>query len=55
MANARHIEWLLEGAEVWNARRERQDFTPDFEGADIRLNVARIGLRVMACYAVYKC
>jgi len=31
-----HIEWLLEGVDSWNARREREAFTPDFEGAKIR-------------------
>ena len=35
MANQQHIEWLLEGVEAWNARREREDFKPDFVGADI--------------------
>ena len=34
MANPQHIEWLLEGVEAWNARRERDDFVPDFEGVD---------------------
>jgi hypothetical protein len=32
MANQQHIEWLLEGVEAWNARREREDFVPDFDG-----------------------
>ncbi len=35
MAKDEHIEWLLEGAEKWNARRNNQDFTPDFEGEDL--------------------
>ena len=35
MANSEHIEWLLEGVEAWNRRREQEDFRPDFEGADI--------------------
>ena len=35
MANLEHIEWLLEGVEAWNRRREQEDFRPDFEGADI--------------------
>jgi len=30
MANPQHIEWLKEGKEAWNARRERDDFVPDF-------------------------
>ena len=36
MANPQHIEWLLEGVQAWNARRERKDFGPDFSGADLR-------------------
>lgn len=35
MANPEHIEWLLEGVDAWNARREKDDFVPDFEGADL--------------------
>ena len=35
MANTEHITWLLEGVESWNARREQQDFAPDFGGANI--------------------
>ena len=35
MANGKHVKWLLEGAESWNARREKEDFTPDFEGEDL--------------------
>ena len=35
MANQKHIEWLLEGVDAWNARREREDFQPDFAGVDI--------------------
>ncbi len=34
MANEQHIKWILEGVDKWNSRREREDFTPDFEGAD---------------------
>ena len=30
MANSQHIAWLQEGVEEWNARRQREDFTPDF-------------------------
>ena len=30
MANPEHIAWLQEGVEEWNARRQREDFTPDF-------------------------
>ena len=35
MADPQHIKWLLEGVEAWNARREREDFKPDFVEADI--------------------
>ncbi|MDE2914919.1 MAG: pentapeptide repeat-containing protein [Paracoccaceae bacterium] len=35
MANRQHVEWLLEGAKNWNARREQADFIPDFEGEDL--------------------
>lgn len=35
MANPQHIKWLLEGVDKWNARREREVFVPDFEGADM--------------------
>ena len=35
MANHKHIEWLLEGVEAWNARREREPFSPDLVDADI--------------------
>jgi len=35
MANKKHIEWLLEGAEKWNARREKRKFAPDSGDADL--------------------
>lgn len=35
MANQQHIDWLLEGVEAWNARRERDNFSPDFEDANL--------------------
>ena len=31
MANQEHIQWLLEGVEAWNNRRERDEFSPDLE------------------------
>ena len=34
MATQKHIEWLLEGVNAWNERREQENFQPDFEGAD---------------------
>ena len=35
MANPKHIEWLAEGVKSWNTRRERYDFRPDFDRANI--------------------
>lgn len=35
MADERHIRWLLEGRDAWNARRRKEWFTPDFSGADL--------------------
>ena len=35
MFDSNHIKWLLEGVENWNARREQEDFVPDFSGFDI--------------------
>ena len=43
MANPEHIKWLLEGVERWNARREQQDFDPDFAGANIYEEFQRVG------------
>ncbi|OLS51180.1 pentapeptide repeat-containing protein [Rhodovulum sulfidophilum] len=36
MGNPQHLDWLLEGVEAWNARREREAFVPDLSGMDIR-------------------
>ena len=36
MADPKHIQWLLEGVEKWNARRINTPFTPDLSGADLR-------------------
>ena len=33
MANQQHVDWLLEGVEAWNARRQSHNFTPDLSGA----------------------
>ena len=38
MGNAEHLEWLHEGAEAWNAKRESRGFTPDFSDEDLHLN-----------------
>ena len=35
MANIEHLNWLLEGAEKWNARREQYYFEPDLENANL--------------------
>ncbi len=32
MADTEHIRWLLEGAELWNKRRQDHTFTPDLSG-----------------------
>ena len=33
MANQQHIDWLKEGVEAWNTRRERYTFSPDLSHA----------------------
>ena len=35
MANQKHVEWLLEGVDAWNRRREKELFVPDLQGARI--------------------
>ena len=35
MANSQHIEWLRQGVDEWNKRRNNEDFVPDLEGANI--------------------
>ncbi|WP_233354595.1 pentapeptide repeat-containing protein [Woodsholea maritima] len=35
MANPEHLAWLQEGVEAWNARREREPFTPDLSRANL--------------------
>ncbi|MCY4417087.1 MAG: pentapeptide repeat-containing protein [Chloroflexi bacterium] len=35
MADAQHVEWLLQGAEAWNRRRESAPFKPFLMNADI--------------------
>ena len=34
MADETHIEWLLEGVDAWNARREAHEFQPELAFAD---------------------
>ena len=36
MGNPQHLDWLLEGVEVWNARRGEDNFEPDLSNFDIR-------------------
>ncbi|MCV2880706.1 pentapeptide repeat-containing protein [Actibacterium sp. XHP0104] len=45
MGNPQHLEWLLEGVEAWNARREWEDFEPDLSGFDIRGAYYEAGIR----------
>ena len=35
MANSEHVQWLLEGVDIWNAKRKQHPFTPDLGNADI--------------------
>ena len=44
MANPEHVQWLLEGADSWNARRNRQDFEPDLAGVNIHEEFRKAGL-----------
>lgn len=44
MANQQHINWLLEGVETWNARRERDGFRHDFNGADLQKALKDAGM-----------
>ena len=43
MANDEHVKWLLEGAEKWNARRDKLEFTPDFQGANLYESFEKAG------------
>ena len=36
MANQQHIEWLFEGVDKWNARREKENFQPDLSDTNVR-------------------
>ena len=49
MANQEHIQWLQEGVEAWNARREVSMFTPDLShavlGAEDPLSIIGKGSR----------
>ena len=35
MANAEHLDWLLEGVDSWNARRRREPFDPKLDAEDV--------------------
>lgn len=43
MANSKHIQWLLQGARNWNKRRQRRNFVPDFENAELFEEFRRAG------------
>ena len=47
MADAQHIQWLLEGVEAWNARREAggdlHEVIPDFSGVNLRAEFENAG------------
>ena len=43
MANPKHIQWLLEGVEKWNARREARHFVPDLSGENIPVAFYKVG------------
>ena len=42
MANPQHVEWLREGVESWNRRRENTPFTPDLSGVNFQDLFTRI-------------
>lgn len=44
MPNRKHLQWLLEGTDSWNARRERQDFAPDLAGVNVYEECRKAGL-----------
>ena len=44
MANPEHIEWLLEGAEKWNAKRFQQNWVADLSEYDIYMKFQQAGL-----------
>ncbi len=43
MAEELHIQWLLEGVDSWNDRRERHPFSPRLAGADLHLEFDQAG------------
>ena len=43
MADPQHITWLLQGVDIWNKRREEQEFTPDLSGTNIYEEFRRAG------------
>ncbi len=54
MANAEHLNWLLEGVDSWNARRRREPFDPELDAEDVsrrlgvqeREDIREIGARI---------
>ncbi|MFN3721282.1 MAG: toll/interleukin-1 receptor domain-containing protein [Rhizobium rhizophilum] len=46
MAIARHVQWLKQGVEAWNRRRETRHFVPSLKHADLKgLDLANVNLR----------
>ena len=43
MAEKLHIQWILEGVDSWNLRREQHPFTPDLAGADLHREFHQAG------------
>ena len=43
MAEELHIQWLLEGVESWNRRREQHPFRPNLAGANLHLELDQAG------------
>lgn len=44
MANAKHVQLLLEGAEAWNEKRAKEEFQPNLEDVDVREAFRQKGL-----------
>jgi len=44
MPSHEHLQWLLEGADSWNARRARQKFVPDLAGVNVYEEFRKSGL-----------
>ena len=44
MADPQHVEWLLEGVERWNARRQAEPFEPFLMNADLHAEFSKRGM-----------